>query len=123
VKPSPPLDLLILTLRGQKVILDADLAALYGRETRVLNQAVKRNLERFPADFCFQLTRRELASFHLGSKNSQSTQNHKDPNLKSQIVTSSLKNVNHQYLSNQYGGRHTPPYAFTEHDALMAECP
>ena len=50
---------IIVGLRGQRVILDADLAALYGVENRVLLQAVKRNLERFPADFMFQLTREE----------------------------------------------------------------
>ena len=51
---------MILTLRGQKVIPDADLASIYGVETRVLNQAVKRNEERFPADFVFELTRDEI---------------------------------------------------------------
>jgi hypothetical protein len=50
----------ILIIRGHKVMLDADLAELYGVETRVLVQAVKRNLERFPADFMFQLTNQEL---------------------------------------------------------------
>ena len=52
----------ILLLRGQKVLLDADLAALYGVETKVLLQAVKRNLERFPDDFMFQLPIRNLTS-------------------------------------------------------------
>lgn len=50
----------ILLIRGQKIILDRDLAVLYGVETRVLNQAVRRNIERFPADFAFQLTREEI---------------------------------------------------------------
>ena len=52
----------ILTLRDQRVLLDADLARLYGVETRVLNQAVKRNLDRFPAEFAFTLTREEILS-------------------------------------------------------------
>lgn len=52
----------ILTLRDQRVLLDADLAQLYGVETRALNQAVKRNLDRFPAEFAFQLTREEILS-------------------------------------------------------------
>ena len=56
---APDIARLIHSLRDQRVILDADLARLYGLETRVLNQAVKRNFERFPADFCFQLTQSE----------------------------------------------------------------
>ena len=79
----------ILLLRGHKVLLDADLAALYGVETKVLLQAVKRNLERFPADFMFQLTDQEF--------------NH----LRSQFVTSS------------WGGRRYAPYAFTEQGVAM----
>jgi hypothetical protein len=79
----------ILLIRGQKVMLDADLAELYGVETRTLNQAVKRNLERFPEDFMFHLTDEEAE------------------NLRSQIV-----------ISNR-GGRRYLPYAFTEHGALM----
>lgn len=79
----------ILVLRWQKVLLDADLAALYGVETKVLLQAVKRNLERFPADFMFQLTAQEF--------------NH----LRSQTVTSS------------WGGRRYAPYVFTEQGVAM----
>ncbi len=60
MKPAPPLDTLILTLRGQKVILDVDLAGLYQVETRVLIQAVKRNSDRFPTDFLFQLSAEEF---------------------------------------------------------------
>jgi hypothetical protein len=77
----------ILLMRGERVMLDADLAELYGVATKVLVQAVKRNAERFPLDFMFQLTLDEF------------------PNLRSQIVTSS------------WGGRRYPPYAFTEHGA------
>jgi len=54
---NPTIESKILTLRGQRVILDADLAQLYGVETSELNQAVKRNLQRFPEDFAFQLNR------------------------------------------------------------------
>jgi hypothetical protein len=54
-KTAKLLDFLILTIRGEKVILDADLAELYGATTNVLNQAVKRNSDRFPGDFVFQL--------------------------------------------------------------------
>ena len=62
IAPKPEfLAPLVHTIRGERVLLDADLAALYGVPTKVLNQAVKRNLERFPTDFMFQLTAREWA--------------------------------------------------------------
>ena len=80
---------LIYEIRGQKVMLDSDLARLYQVETKVLNQAVRRNIKRFPEDFMFQLDNKEFA------------------NLKSQIVTSS------------WGGRRTPPLAFTEEGIAM----
>ena len=80
---------LIYEIRGQKVMLDSDLAKLYQVETKVLNQAVRRNIKRFPEDFMFQLDNKEFA------------------NLKSQIVTSS------------WGGRRTPPLAFTEEGIAM----
>ncbi len=76
-------------IRTQKVMLDSDLAKLYAVETKVFNQAVKRNIERFPSDFMFQLTEEEYR------------------NLRSQIVTSS------------WGGRRTLPHAFSEHGILM----
>ena len=80
------LDHSIHLIRGHRVMLDADLAALYGVQTKVLVQAVNRNLARFPTDFMFQLTAEEWA------------------NLRSQIVTS----------SSGHGGRRTIAYAFTE---------
>ena len=80
----------IVTLRGERVLLDADLAALYGVETRRLNEQVRRNRRRFPADFIFRLTREELE------------------NLMSQFATS------------RWGGRRKLPYAFTEHGAIQA---
>jgi hypothetical protein len=58
--PTERIQTLILMVRGQKVLLDRDLATLYGVETRALNQAVSRNIERFPADFMFELTRNEI---------------------------------------------------------------
>ena len=73
----------IYEIRGQKVILDRDLAALYQVETRVLNQAVKRNIERFPEDFMFQLTTEEWENLK-----SQIVISSDDGNWKSQIVTS-----------------------------------
>ncbi len=83
----------ILMLRGQKVLLDSDLAALYDVPTKRFNEQVKRNLERFPADFMFQLTEEEWES------------------LRSQIAT--LKPGRGQH-------RKYMPYAFTEHGAIMA---
>ena len=62
MKAKKPIESLILTLRGQKVILDADLAELYGVPTKAFNQAVKRNADRFPPDFLFQLTARSGAA-------------------------------------------------------------
>lgn len=79
----------ILLIRGHKVILDSDLAELYGVETKVLNQAVTRNIKRFPDDFMFRLTRQELRE------------------LRSQIVTS------------RWGGRRYLPRAFTEQGVAM----
>jgi hypothetical protein len=81
----------ILFLRGERVMLDADLAVLYGVETRALVQAVKRNAARFPHDFMFQLTADEVAT------------------LRSQIVISNAAR----------GGRRHAPYAFTEHGVAM----
>ena len=82
----------ILLLRHQRVILDTDIADLYGVPVKVLNQQVKRNRERFPADFVFRLTSKE------------------DEVLRSQSVTSKQGR----------GGRRYAPYAFTEHGAIMA---
>jgi phage regulator Rha-like protein len=87
-----PVDSRILILRHQRVILDSDLAELYGVSAKQLNQQIKRNRDRFPTDFMFQLTAKENDS------------------LRSQIVTSKKGR----------GGRRYPPYAFTEHGAIMA---
>lgn len=80
----------ILILRGQKVLLDAELAALYGVTTKRLNQQVRRNRERFPADFLFELTAEEFADLKL------------------------------HFATSSWGGRRTTPLAFTEHGAIMA---
>lgn len=88
--PVEAIERRICWLRGEKVILGSDLAELYGVATKVLNQAVRRNSKRFPEDFMFQLSNEEFE------------------HLRSQSVTSS------------WGGRRYPPYAFTEHGALMA---
>jgi phage regulator Rha-like protein len=92
IVPVERIESLILLIRGHKVMLDSDLAELYGVTTKRLNEQVKRNKERFPADFMFQLTSEETKS------------------LRSQIATS----------KRGHGGRRYRPYAFTEHGAIMA---
>lgn len=85
---------LIYTIRGKQVMLDSDVANLYHYETKKINQTVKRNIERFPQKFCFQLNEQEIE------------------NLRSQIGTSSLNKEN-------YGGRRYLPYVFTEQGIAM----
>jgi hypothetical protein len=89
-----PVEPLIREIRRERVILDSDLARVYGVATKVLNQAVKRNSAKFPEDFLFQLTKVEVDEFCL----------------RSQTVTSKPGS----------GGRRFLPYAFTEHGAIMA---
>ena len=93
-KDIAQIDELIVTIRSQRVVLGDDLARIYGVETRVLNQAVRRNAEKFPSDFMFQATREEAAEAQR---------------LRSQFVI--LKRGQHLKY---------PPYAFTEHGAIMA---
>ena len=88
--PQEQIEKSILILRGHRVMLDADLARIYGVSTKRLNEQVRRNLDRFPDDFTFQLDEAE------------------DTNLRLQLAS-----------SNKYGGRRTRPYVFTEHGALM----
>ncbi|MBL8823940.1 MAG: ORF6N domain-containing protein [Planctomycetia bacterium] len=89
--PTETIEHSILLIRGHKVMLDEDLALLFGVPTKVFNQSVKRNIERFPDDFMFQLTAEE------------------NENLRSQFVTS----------SSRHGGRRSLPYAFTEQGVAM----
>jgi len=90
--PQRAIESSIIEIRGSKVILDTDLAAIYGVQTFRFNEAVKRNRDRFPEDFMFQLTKEEVTS--LISQNAMSKHGR--------------------------GGRRTLPYAFTEHGAVMA---
>jgi cell division septum initiation protein DivIVA len=99
----------ILLVRAQRVMLDADLAQLYGVETKRLNEQVKRNSQRFPADFMFQLSADELH------------------NLKSQIATSNSNaysgarnSASSETQHSGWGGRRKLPMVFTEHGAIMA---
>jgi phage regulator Rha-like protein len=94
VIPRQPVEHLICTVRGQRVILDSDLAQVYGVPTKRLNEAVRRNLERFPTDFVFQLVRNEAQELRRS---------------RSQIATLK-RGQNIKYL----------PRAFTEHGAIMA---
>ncbi len=85
---------LIYTIRGKQVMLDSDVAKLYNCETKYVNRVVKRNIERFPQEFCFQLEQKEFQ------------------NLRCQFVTSSFEKQN-------YGGRRYMPYVFTEQGIAM----
>lgn len=88
-----PIEPLILTLRGQRVILDADLAELYGVQTKALNQAVKRKPERFPKDFMFQLTLKEWNSLRSQSvtSNMEVVDSDEDEDNRSQSATGSQR--------------------------------
>ena len=83
---------MIRVIRGQQVMLDFDLAFLYGVETKALNQAVKRNTNRFPEDFMFKLTKSELEILRSQIVTSNPVERQQDTNWKSQIVTSNLNN-------------------------------
>lgn len=111
--PTRRIEQKILLLRGEKVMLDRDLAELYGVETKVLNQAVKRNLERFPEDFMFQVSNEEAAQI-----------------LRSQIVTlkdetignpsKNIQNSRSQIVTLKHGTNlKYRPYAFTEQGVAM----
>ena len=100
---TQPIEQMIMTIRGQRVILDADLARIYGVPTRRLNEQVRRNADRFPPDFAFVLTEQEVA------------------NLKSQFATSSSGLKRSQFgTGSTHGGRRKLPMVFTEHGAIMA---
>lgn len=124
----PPLEPLILTVRGHRVILDADLARLYGVTTKALNQALKRNINRFPSDFAFQLIPEEVEAIR-GAAGWGEAENHeigKKMNW-SQIVTSSGDSFSSLPKSSLFAkegslrrGKVYLPWAFTEHGALMA---
>ena len=142
IQPVEQIESLILSIRGKQVILDRDLARLYGVETKVLNQAVKRNIERFPEDFMFQLTKEEFENWksqfaisNYDEDMSSQIAMTSDENLKSQIATSSEDFLRSQivtieneddFLRSQNAtidmrGRHLKylPYAFTENGIAM----
>ncbi|MEW6364445.1 MAG: ORF6N domain-containing protein [Acidobacteriota bacterium] len=98
VVPLERIEGCIYTIRGQRVMLDADLARLYGVLTKALNRAVRRNLSRFPEDFMFQITTEDMED------------------LRCQIGTSILRS---QLGTSNRGGRRYLPYAFTEQGVAM----
>jgi hypothetical protein len=107
---SEPLEPLIYAIRGHRVLLDADLARIYGVTTKRFNEAFKRNRDRFPGDFAFQISASEFA------------------NLRSQIATSRMQQheskvqntIWSQIATSYHGGRRYLPWVFTEHGVLMA---
>ena len=102
LQPLENIENLIHVIRGKQVMLDRDLARLYGVEARALNQAVRRNIERFPEDFMFQLSKEEFE------------------NLRSQIVTSSEEKIlKSQNVISSWGGIRKWPYVFTENGVAM----
>ncbi len=110
--PIERIEQVIFLIRGQKVILDGDLARIYGVPTKRLNEQVKRNRKRFPDDFAFQLTVTEFANLksQFAISSLQPTDFHKDNPNWSQFATSSSRHRGSVYR----------PVAFTEHGAIMA---
>ena len=110
--PGQSLEPLIYTIRGHRVILDADLARLYGVTTKRLNEATKRSRSRFPADFAFQVTGGELASLRsrIATPSLQPVDSASKERMWSQFATTSRRRHGKAFL----------PWAFTEHGALMA---
>ena len=120
IQPVEQIESLIITVRGKQVILDRDLARLYGVETKRLNQQVQRNIERFPEDFMFQLTKEEAES----SRSQFATLNGDDTNLKSQNAISNEEDLRSQFVTlekEDMRGKHVKflPYAFTENGIAM----
>lgn len=100
-----PIESMIVLVRGERIILDVDLAAVYGVTTKRLNEQVKRNKKRFPTDFYFQLTKEEWNSLN---STIEKTAVFSDNDMRSQNATASRRNIRFK------------PFAFTEHGAIMA---
>ncbi len=120
---------LVFFIRGEKVMFDADLAMLYGVTTKALNQAVKRNSQRFPSDFMFQLTKTE----HDNMRSQIVTSSEDKKLLRSQFATSSSQEAeseegvsNRSQIATGFQKHRDPrlrPYAFTQHGALQGQHP
>jgi len=102
----------IVVIRGQRVLLDADLAQLYEVETKRFNQQIKRNPMRFPADFMFRLTEEEYESLR--------SQNVTSSSIARWLMAHEFENLKSQFAISSWGGRRKLPLAFTEHGAIMA---
>ena len=128
MKSKKPIETLILNIRNQKVILDADLADLYGVPTYRFNEAFKRNRERFPDDFAFQLTAEEFAvlrapnSSQIAMSSPQLAEKEGGVPSGSQIATASLtaSSMRSQIAAASKRNIRYRPHVFTEHGALMA---
>ena len=111
----------IFIIRGVQVMIDRDIAELYGVETRRLNEQVKRNIERFPEEFMFQMNDEEFENWK--SQIVISNSNNNSHNWMSQIATSNLdnnsSNLMSQFATSSWGGIRKPPYVFTEHGVTM----
>ena len=105
-----PLEPLIFSIRGHRVILDSDLARLYGTSTKALNQSMRRNSSRFPSDFAFRLSRADMTL--LKSKSVTSTEN--------RAINQSYAPMWSQFVTTSQKYRRLEPWVFTEHGALMA---
>ena len=104
----------IFVIRGVQVMIDRDIAELYGVETRRLNEQVKRNIERFPEEFMFQLNEEEFENW----KSQIVISNPGNDNWMSQIATSN-SNLMSQFATSSWGGIRKPPFVFTEHGVTM----
>jgi hypothetical protein len=109
IVPVEKIGRLILVIRGQRVMLDSDLAEMYGVPTKVLNQAVRRNLDRFPADFMFKLNNQEVRNLRSQFVTSNATGEPPDEDDFAPLLEKAGR-----------GGRRYLPYVFTEHGAIMA---
>ena len=120
--PTLRVETLIVSVRGQKVVLDRDLARIYGVATKVLNQAVKRNAERFPKDFVFQLSGDEAEVESLSKSQAGTPLSDQAELIRSQIVTGSQMphRMRSQAVTASKRNLRYRPYAFTEHGAIMA---
>lgn len=116
-----PVERLIHVIRGQQVMIDSDLARLYGVETRRLNEQVKRNIERFPDDFMIQLTKDEIQNLMSQFATSSSRSQNEISSLGSQNATlnAQIENYSSKEVDNKWGGTRKLPYVFTENGVAM----
>lgn len=114
--PLASIERKIYVVRGERVMLDSDLAAMYGVETKMLTRAARRNIDRFPTDFMFQLTRDEYESLRVQVEISNSAHLRRQTGASNEQASRSQDRT----LQPGRGGRRYMPFVFTEHGALMA---